>query len=97
MNWKTMMATALLVMPVSLWAATQLSVGVDKDALRQAETAVRDAQLDGNPAAVVRACRRWLEFYPNEPVVQAGIYRAMALASEQNGDADQANPGSSRH
>ena len=78
------------MLPAGLWAVTHLHVPVDQDAMKQAEAAVREAQQEGNPAATLRAYHRWLEFYPNEPIVQAGIYRAMALLAGQNGDADQA-------
>ena len=91
MTRKTTVKVALAVVSVSLlWAVTQLRVPVDREALKQAEIAVRDAQQEGNPAATMRAYRRWLEFYPNEPAVQAGIYHAMALLCEQTGDVDQA-------
>jgi hypothetical protein len=91
MNGKTMVKAALVALPViSLWAVAQLRVPVDRDARKQAETAVREAQQEGNPAATLRAYRRWLEFYPNEPAVEAGIYRAIALVSEQSGESEQA-------
>ena len=91
MNGKTMVKAALVALPViSLWAVAQLRVPVDRDARKQAETAVREAQQEGNPAATLRAYRRWLEFYPNEPAVEAGIYRAIALISEQSGESEQA-------
>ena len=83
-------AIALAVIPAGLsWAVASRRVPVDADALKQAEAVARDAQPQANPAAALRAYRRWLEFYPNEPSVQAGIYRAMALAAERNGDPDQ--------
>jgi hypothetical protein len=52
--------------------------------------AVRETQQDHDSAAAIRAYRRWLEFYPNEPSVQAGIYRAMAGAFAQDGNEEQA-------
>jgi hypothetical protein len=91
MKSKWTMAIALALISAGLlFAVTKLSIPVDADALKQAETAARDAQKQGNSAAALRAYRRWLEFFPNEPAVQAGIYRAMSLAAEESGETDQA-------
>jgi len=87
---KTTVITALVALPCTLWAVAQLHVSVDAGALKQAEIAVRDSQQEGNSAATIRAYRRWLEFYPNEPSIQAEIYRALATLFEQEGDAEQA-------
>ena len=91
MTNKAITSCMLILLPAGLlWAAEQVRVSVDPEARKQAEIAVREAQQDGNAAATLRACRRWLEFYPNEPIVQAGIYRAMSLVAEESGDAAQA-------
>ena len=86
---KTTIIAAVLALSCSTWAVAQLPMPVDADAIKQAEAAVRDAQQDGNSAATIRAYRRWLEFYPNEPSIQIGIYRAVATTFEQEGDAEQ--------
>jgi hypothetical protein len=90
MTGRSILKAALLAVPVVLPAVSQLRVPVDVEARKQAETMVREAQQEGNPAAALRAYRRWLEFYPNEPLVQAEIYRAMSLLLEQSGETDQA-------
>jgi len=81
---------ALVALPCSVWAMAQLHVPVDTEARKQAEVAVREVQQDHDSAASIRAYRRWLEFYPNEPSVQAGIYRAMSIAFAQDGNEEQA-------
>ena len=87
---KTIVTAAILALLCSAWAVAQLPMPVDAQAIKQAEAAARDAQQDGNSAATIRAYRRWLEFYPNEPSIQTGIYRAVALTFEQEGDVEQA-------
>lgn len=81
---------AAVALPCSVWAMAQLHVPVDPEARKQAEVAVREVQQDHDSAASIRAYRRWLEFYPNEPSIQAGIYRAMAMAFAQDGNEEQA-------
>jgi hypothetical protein len=82
-------ATAV-VLPCTLLAMAQFHVPVDAEARKQAEIAVREVQQDHDAAASIRAYRRWLEFYPNEPSIQAGIYRAMAVTFAQDGNEEQA-------
>src|SRR5438270_6215526 len=82
---------ACLAIPLSLAAAGLLRVPIDQSALKEAERAARDAQQENNPAAAMRAYRHWLEYFPNEPMVQANLYLAMALAAEQSGETEQSS------
>ena len=69
--------------------AAMLKVPVDPAVAKQVETAAQAAQQDGNYPAAIREYRRWLELYPNEPVVQAGLYMAIGLAYEKAGDSTE--------
>jgi len=90
MNLRLRVIAAAVTVPCSLLAMEQLHVPVDAEALKQAEIAVREVQQDHDSAASIRAYRRWLEFYPNEPSIQAGIYRAMSMTFAQDGNEEQA-------
>ncbi|MDQ6678984.1 MAG: hypothetical protein M3Z09_17005, partial [Acidobacteriota bacterium] len=81
---------AALLLPYTALGFTKLHIPVDPGSLQNIETQVREAQAEGNYAAQQRGYRRWLEFYPNEPGVQAALYDAMAFAAERSGDAEQA-------
>ena len=69
--------------------AAMLKVPVDPAVVKQVEAAAQTAQQDGNYPAAIREYRRWLELYPNEPVVQAGLYMAIGLAYEKTGDSTE--------
>jgi hypothetical protein len=85
-----MVVVGALMLPYSLPAFVPIRVPVDPEAAKTIEAAVRDAQQEGNTGALQRNYRRWLELYPNEPAIQAGIYNAMSLMAERMNDAEQA-------
>ena len=79
--------TALLFSS-TVWSA--IRVPFDAEALKAAADKARDAQNEANYPALERAYKRWMEFYPNEPAMQAALYQAMSLAAEKGGDTAKA-------
>ncbi len=59
--------------------------------VRQLQQDLRAAQDAADAAAVVRASRRLLELYPNEPIAQAALYQLSATAADQSGRPDLAS------
>jgi hypothetical protein len=87
-NRTVSVALSALLFCSSAWSA--IRVPFDPEALKAAELKARDAQNEANYPALERAYKRWLEFYPNEPAMQAALYQAMSLAAEKSGDSSKA-------
>ncbi|MDD5544001.1 MAG: hypothetical protein PHX83_12580 [Acidobacteriia bacterium] len=74
-----------------MWAAdNRLSVVVKPDMGNQILASAHASELEGNYSASLRDYRRWLELFPNEPLLQAPVYLAMGAAAEKAGDTTQA-------
>lgn len=82
-----MVAVLGLALPAAAVGQAVVSVPITRDAATAAAAAVRSAQEAGNPARVLAEARKWLEYYPNEPLVQSSILRTMAEAAAAGGDA----------
>lgn len=80
----------VLVMPLWLLGANRLAVSVDPGLGAQILKAANTAEQEGNWNGALREYRRWLELYPNEPLMQAPVYLAMGAAAQKNGDSAQA-------
>jgi hypothetical protein len=81
----TALAIALLV-PAVLAAQGRLSAPMDPDAGRRLIESARAAQQESNSATALRDYGRAVEFYPNEPLLRAPLYRAMSDAARKSGD-----------
>jgi hypothetical protein len=64
----------------------RLAVQADPALVKQIRDSVEQARAEGNLSRVQRELSKLLELYPNEPVVRAPIYLAMAEASMGLGD-----------
>lgn len=70
--------------------AGPLSVPAEPDQAKKMQAAVEAAREAGDHAATLKEFQRWIELYPNEPLVQAALYQAMSATAEKAGDEAQA-------
>lgn len=87
-NRTVSVALTALLFSSPAWSA--IRVPFDPEVLKAAESKARDSQNEANYPALERAYKRWMEFYPNEPAMQAALYQAMSLAAEKSGDSAKA-------
>ena len=82
----SMLLVASMMTP-QLMGAERLSAKVDHDLPKKISEAALSAKEEGNHAASLRQLRQLLELYPNDGIIRAPIYAAMAEEAERAGDA----------
>lgn len=89
-NLLPVIATLALTLPTMASGQAGIAVPINAEGTKSAAAAVRAAQDAEDAARVLSEARKWLEFYPNEPLVQSAILRTMAEAAGAGGDAARA-------
>lgn len=73
---------SLLMVSLGLSAGVLLTSTVEPDAAKRVEASVQALHHSGDHQGALRELSRWLELYPNEPLVRAHLYLAMSTIAE---------------
>ncbi len=90
MTIRKQIVSLVLLVPISLLSARDLKVPMDPDMGKQLDEKARSAVREGNFDAALREYQRYLELYPNDPLLRAPIYLAMSETAKKAGDAKRA-------